>query len=108
MDFFCPPTINVSLDNHLEVTNSSFYSTSNDSIKAVLENATNTVSGKNHVEYEENSWDYTDFTRKVAVPMLCTFGIVGNVLNIIILSVRIREGNLPELFTTRFHFVSFS
>ena len=108
MDFFCPPTINVSLDNHLEVTNSSFYPASNESIKAALENATNTVSGKKHVEYEEDSWDYTDFTRKVAVPMLCTFGIVGNVLNIIILSVRIREGNPPELFMIISHFVSCS
>ena len=108
MGFFCPSTINASLDNHLKVTNYSIYSTLNDSMKAVLENATNRFSGKHHVEYKEDSWDYTDFTRKVAVPMLCTFGIVGNVLNIVILSVRIREGNPPELFTTRFHFVSFS
>ena len=37
-------------------------------------------------------WDYGDFTRKFAVPSLCAFGTVGNVLNILILSKRIREG----------------
>ena len=37
-------------------------------------------------------WDYGDFTRKFAVPSLCVFGTVGNVLNILILSKRIREG----------------
>ena len=37
-------------------------------------------------------WDYGDFTRKFAVPSLCIFGTIGNVLNILILSKRIREG----------------
>ena len=37
-------------------------------------------------------WDYGDFTRKFAVPSLCVFGTIGNVLNILILSKRIREG----------------
>ena len=37
-------------------------------------------------------WDYGDFTRKFAVPSLCVFGTIGNGLNILILSKRIREG----------------
>ena len=102
MEYFCPPTLNDSLDNR--VVNSTLYLTPNESFNAVLENASNNVSSR---RYEEESWDYTDFTKKVAVPMLCTFGIVGNMLNIIILSARIREGNLPELFETRFRFASF-
>ena len=42
--------------------------------------------------YADVSWDYNDFTRKVAVPALCTFGVIGNILNIIILSTRVKEG----------------
>ena len=37
-------------------------------------------------------WDYGDFTRQFAVPSLCVFGTIGNVLSILILSKRIREG----------------
>ena len=37
-------------------------------------------------------WDFGDFTRKFAVPSLCAFGTIGNILNILILSKRIREG----------------
>ena len=38
------------------------------------------------------NWDYGDFTRQITVPFLCAFGIIGNILNILILSKRIREG----------------
>ena len=58
---------------------------------------TNATSYQNNITtaktpYVDISWDYNDFTRKVAVPALCTFGVIGNILNIIILSTRVKEG----------------
>ena len=51
-----------------------------------------TTSTTARTPHGDTSWDYNDFTRKVAVPGLCTFGVIGNVLNIIILSTRVKEG----------------
>ena len=98
MDFLCPPVINTSLvggGGNLELDNSSFPLLVNGSQRTGTVN--DTSEGKVQHPEQEDNWDYTDYTRKIAVPLLCTFGILGNVLNTIILSARIREGKLAKL-----------
>ena len=42
-------------------------------------------------------WDYGYFTRRIAIPLLCVFGIIGNILNVIILTKKIKEGKTSNL-----------
>ena len=37
-------------------------------------------------------WDYGTFTRRIAIPLLCIIGIIGNILNAIILTKKFKEG----------------
>ena len=42
-------------------------------------------------------WDYGTFTRRIAIPLLCVFGIIGNILNGIILTKKIKEGKTSKV-----------
>lgn len=89
MELLCPPSnINITepkIDNYIDADinsgNVTFY-LSYDNVTRNLTKETESDTG----------WEYRDYVIKVAVPVLCAFGIIGNVLNIIILSTRIREG----------------
>ena len=37
-------------------------------------------------------WNFYDWNKHVIVPILCVLGIIGNVLNLVILGKRTREG----------------
>ena len=37
-------------------------------------------------------WNFYDWNKHVIVPFLCVLGIIGNVLNLVILGKRTREG----------------
>ena len=37
-------------------------------------------------------WNFYDWNKHVIVPSLCVFGIIGNVINLIILGKRTKEG----------------
>ena len=37
-------------------------------------------------------WNFYDWNKQVIVPILCVLGIIGNVLNLVILGKRTREG----------------
>ncbi len=39
-----------------------------------------------------DQWEFLDYQKLVFVPILCGFGVIGNLLNTIILSKKIREG----------------
>ena len=44
------------------------------------------------------AWDYGTFTRRIAIPLLCVFGIIGNILNGIILTKKIKEGKTSKVW----------
>ena len=39
-------------------------------------------------------WDYGRVTRRYVIPLLCVFGIIGNILNVVILTKKIKEGRV--------------
>ena len=80
MELLCP-TSNISTSADINSDNVTYYLSHG--------NVTNNITKLTEIY---TGWDYTDFTKKVAVPVLCLFGIIGNILNIVILSTRIREG----------------
>ena len=43
-----------------------------------------------HDTYDQ--WEFVDYQKLVFVPALCVCGVIGNLLNIIILTKKIREG----------------
>ena len=112
MDFLCPPTTNhttmhmavtetipiatnitsfdLDLLNVVVVANETFLQTSNNSGFT----APSLISSSNISRHAKKlpEWNYGDFTRRIAIPSLCVFGIIGNILNVIILSKKIREG----------------
>ena len=67
--------------------------------------------GRNNVTYQEANhtpgsstpqhpaaalhpgWDFYDWNKHVIIPSLCVFGIIGNVLNLVILGKRTKEGH---------------
>ena len=48
-------------------------------------------------------WDYGTFTRRIAIPLLCVFGIIGNILNGIILTRKIKEGKTSKVWLDNCH-----
>ena len=94
MEFLCPSedlnTVNEGLQGYNVTVNRTIEVTLDDS----------TFRGVNTTSSEaphDIHWNYGDFTRRFAVPSLCVFGMIGNVLNIMILSKRIREGKIIQL-----------
>ncbi len=57
---------------------------------ATLDPATATVDVA--VEVPDSGWQFHDWSQNVFIPGLCCFGIIGNLLNLVILTKRIREG----------------
>lgn len=49
-------------------------------------------------------WDYGTFTRRIAIPLLCIIGIIGNILNAIILTKKIKEGKTSNVRLDNCHF----
>ena len=48
-------------------------------------------------------WNYGTFTRRIAIPLLCVFGIIGNILNGIILTRKIKEGKTSKVWLDNCH-----
>ena len=72
-----------------------------DIIPATTESAHPNQNIQNSVE---STWDLTDYSKMVFIPFLCICGCVGNLLNLLILGMRIREGKLHRKgYTTNLH-----
>ena len=107
MEFLCPPS-NVSSiiadivnSTKIETTSSEgLYQLSNEgnndtilqALNSTAYNTRTTSSNVTRLVGKHDDWNYGDFTRRIAIPSLCVFGIIGNILNVIILSKKIKEG----------------
>ena len=105
MELFCPSTnlLNSTAGTPDQVHDDFNNSFINSSI--VFETAGDSAESINITNNRISNWDYGDFTRKLAVPFLCAFGITGNVLNILILSKKIREGKKSIIYSFTHSFV---
>ena len=60
-----------------------------------IQSITEGLSGAKNVTLKQthlDPWDFHDWNKNVFIPALCAFGLIGNVLNLVILGKRIREG----------------
>ncbi len=60
----------------------------------VVKVTTESITHHQHVQdyTSRNAWDFTDYSKNVLIPILCICGCVGNLLNLLILGMRIKEG----------------